>query len=100
MGSLCCSGIKPDAYGFKWRICDDPHGSDAAAYIETPIEILLDMRVMKGKNQYTINSERAREKKKRRIIKNKVDKGQKEKNIEAEMIEKKKDLGDRNDKVS
>ena len=98
--SLCCSGIKPDAYGFKWRICDDPHGSDAAAYIETPIEILLDMRVMKGKNQYTINSERAREKKKRRIIKNKVDKGQKEKNIEAEMIEKKKDLGDRNDKVS
>ena len=58
------------------------------------------MRVMKGKNQYTINSERAREKKKRRIIKNKVDKGQKEKNIEAEMIEKKKDLGDRNDKVS
>merc|ERR1712023_81749 len=51
--SLCCSGIKPDAYGFKWRVCDDPDYGDP--YEEVPIEILLEQRVMKGKNQYTSN---------------------------------------------
>jgi len=57
--SLCCRGIKPDAYGFNWRICDDPAKSNEP-YDETPIEELLDMRVMKRNNQYTQNPSETR----------------------------------------
>ena len=45
--SLCCNGSKTEAYGFKWRICEDPFPQDAD-YDERPIEELLRMRVVKG----------------------------------------------------
>jgi hypothetical protein len=41
--SLCINGSKPDAYGFRWRVCD----SFDEPYEETSIEDLLKMRHLK-----------------------------------------------------
>ena len=48
--SLCCSGTKPDAYGFKWRFYEGPMFDwDFIEPYQTPLEVLQEMQIMRGK---------------------------------------------------
>eukprot|EP01038_Epipyxis_sp_PR26KG_P005944 gene5944-8193_t len=48
--SLCCNGLKPDCYGFRWRIYEGPTINFAAIEsMQMPLVELKKLQVMRGK---------------------------------------------------